>query len=69
MTMGETLKLTLNVKTQSPCEYQAVDRLGELEAENSRLKRLLAELLIKNHELRQSFRMATHSSADDVSWA
>lgn len=67
--MGERLKMTLNIKTQTPCDYQAADRLGELEAENSRLKRLLAELLIKNHELRASFRMATNPSHDDTSWA
>ena len=67
--MGETLKMTLNIKTQSPCDYRAADRLGELEAENSRLKRLLAELLIKNHELRASFRMVADPSHDDASWA
>jgi hypothetical protein len=66
--MGERIKMTLNIKTESPCEYRAVDRLGELEAENSRLKRLLAELLIKNHELRASFRL-TNPMPDDASWA
>ncbi len=67
--MGERIKMTLNIKTESPCEYRAVDRLGELEAENSRLKRLLAELLIKNHELRASFRLTTNPMPDDASWA
>ena len=67
--MGERIKMTLNIKTESPCEYRAVDRLGELEAENSRLKRLLAELLIKNHELRANFRVTTNPMPDDASWA
>ncbi len=67
--MGERIKMTLNIKTESPCEYSAGDRLGELEAENSRLKRLLAELLMKNHQLRESFRVATKAVGDDASWA
>ncbi len=66
--MGERIKMTLNIKTEAACEYYAADRLGELEAENSRLKRLLAELLIKNHQLRESFRMATDPIRDDASW-
>lgn len=67
--MGERIKMTLNIKTESPCGYHGADRLGELEAENARLKRLLAELLIKNHELRANFRMATNRIPDDTSWA
>lgn len=32
------------------------DRLEELEIENARLQKLVAELLIKNHELRELLR-------------
>jgi hypothetical protein len=40
----------------APAGYKAVnskDRLAELEIENSRLHRLVAELLIKNQQLRK----------------
>ena len=36
---------------QSPAQFN--DRLGELEIENARLHRLVAELLIKNQQLRR----------------
>lgn len=66
--MGEKIRMTFNIATQSAGGFHPADRLGELEAENSRLKRLLAELLIKNHELRQGVRIATDPVSDDTAW-
>jgi hypothetical protein len=36
-----------------PAAAQGIDRLAELEIENARLNRLVAELLIKNQQLRR----------------
>lgn len=66
--MGEKIRMTFNLAARSAGGVHLADRLGELEAENSRLKRLLAELLIKNHELRQGVRVAGDPGSDDASW-
>ena len=62
--MGEIVKMNVQATAYSASGHDAKDFVGELLAENSRLKRLLAELLIKNHELRERFRMASHASTD-----
>ena len=44
------------------------DRLLELETENTRLQRLVAELLIKNQRLRDSLcRVVTHLESTEIS--
>jgi hypothetical protein len=46
------IKSSSSIHRQRSASYD--DRLAELEMENSRLHRLVAELLIKNQQLRKS---------------
>jgi hypothetical protein len=42
------------VQTRPTADAEVTDRLVQLESENSRLQQLVAELLIKNHQLRKA---------------
>ncbi len=51
----------MSERQQSHFSDETTRNLEELAAENSRLKRLLAELLIKNQQLRESYQVALRS--------
>ncbi|MBB5317907.1 hypothetical protein [Tunturibacter empetritectus] len=52
MEPGGRMKSSSSIYSRPSADFN--DRVGELEMENARLHRLVAELLIKNQQLRRS---------------